>query len=227
MRRLSWSTIRGFILRRTTIAVRRTRACGAAQKAPIPNPEGRTAMAKEKHVAEAIDLVGRARKLSSENEKYYKVWEFFSGRVDNLKGRLWTTMTWLISSQIIFISYLDSKEDFIIEDNGVFIENDLIMIAFSICGILFCIYSFVSVYFHADHLYRAYEQQAEALRHSHSASNTDKIEHGIANFDQDSFFKRLKTEFSHGTLLAYIVFIILLLGYVILICLSLFNLASK
>ncbi|MCZ6524833.1 MAG: 5'-nucleotidase C-terminal domain-containing protein [Alphaproteobacteria bacterium] len=94
------------------------------------------------------------RLLRLENDRPYDLWKHFQGRVHDLRGRLWTVGTWLITllGALLALAHQADIIDIVVTFPGVVVLKPWPALAIAFLGAILCIHTFYVIKDHVDHI---------------------------------------------------------------------------
>jgi hypothetical protein len=99
------------------------------------------------------------------NDEYkYKQWEYFSQHADDIKDRMWSTGTWLITLQTALLAYMVSQGFVVFDEPTLKIVKPFLTRYASIIGVLLSIYSIIVMSDYIKHIHDNWNRSHELLR---------------------------------------------------------------
>ena len=94
------------------------------------------------------------RVLRLEQDRAYDLWKHFEGRAHDLRGRLWTIGTWLITllGALLALAHQADIIDFVVTFPGVVVLKPWPALAIAILGAILCGHMFYVIKDHVDHI---------------------------------------------------------------------------
>ena len=68
------------------------------------------AMSNNKDNKEKAQVKKKMERLRNLDDRNFEIWKFFETRADNLKGSLWTTVTWLVTLKSALLAFMLSDQ---------------------------------------------------------------------------------------------------------------------
>lgn len=112
-----------------------------------------------------LDVQKKINQLRNLDIRNFEVWQFFESRADEIKGRLWTTATWLITLKGALLAFILSERMVQIDSTGVGLKPKFpaVVTMLSGLGLAFTILTLAIVDDMVKHIRRNW-QRASALK---------------------------------------------------------------